>query len=629
MHVNIQHRFNPALGKEGLYYRLKESYRDVRGNVHSLIVLNVGFVPELDANQMRRIAYALTDRFKNRNSQRLFGDDLSILTEQERGYAEHFWQRMIDERMIDRFNSREAVARKESERYIDIDTTEHTDAREVGAEWLCKQTIDRLGLEDFLRHQGWSETMIHTALSSLIVRTVYCSSELASLRIMRENSAACELYSGTPDWVPGFNSLYKITDKLLEIKPQLERFLCNRVDTLFNLQNRIILFDLTNFFFEGSKRNSAKAKFGRSKERRSDCKLLVLALSINTDGFIRYSDILEGNTADPKSLPDMVERLIVKNGVTSAEKTLVVIDAGIATEDNLKLLKERNFNYLCVSRTKLKDYKLADDGRSATVYDNRKQPITLRQVDTGEDSDYYLEVTSPSKAMTEASMNRQWRERFEQQMQSVNESIVRKGGIKSYEKVIERVGRVIQQYPSIAKYYDIVYERDIDNPERMKHVKWSVKDLTGIESGHGVYFLRTNVQTLDERTTWDYYNLIREIETTNRQLKTDLSLRPIYHQKDNRSDAHLFFGLLAYWVVNTIRYELKQNGINCYWTEIVRRMSTQKLVTTEGINPLGDKVELRQCSRPKKSAVEIYRALNYKEAPFKKIKICRTQPPPD
>ena len=113
--------------------------------------------------------------------------------------------------------------------------------------------------------------MIRTALSSLIVRTVYCSSELASLRIMRENSAACELYSGTPDWAPGFNSLYKITDKLLEIKPQLERFLCNRVDTLFNLQNRIILFDLTNFFFEGSKRNSTKAKFGRSKERRSDC----------------------------------------------------------------------------------------------------------------------------------------------------------------------------------------------------------------------------------------------------------------------------------------------------------------------------------------------------------------------
>ena len=628
MHVNIQHRFNAALGREGLYYRLKESYRDVRGNVHSLIVLNVGFVPELDANQMRRIAYALTDRFEHRGEGRLFGDDLSSLTELERGYAEHFWQRMIDEKTIDRFNAKEREARKESEHYIDLDTAEHTDAREVGAEWLCKQTIDRLGLEDFLRREGWSEQLIHTALSSLIVRTVYAPSELATWRIMRENSAACELYSGTPDWVPGFNSLYQVTDKLLEIKQRLEQYLCNRVDTLFNLRNRIILYDLTNFYFEGAKRNSKKAKFGRSKEKRNDCKLLVLALSINTEGFIRYSEILEGNTADPKSLPDMVDRLNAKSP-TAEDKTLVVIDAGIATDDNLRLLRQKGYNYLCVSRTKLKEYTLADDGRSATVLDSRKQEITLREVHTEADGDYYLEVTSPSKTMTEASMNRQWRERFEQQMQRINDGIARKGGTKRYEKVIERTGRAIQQYPSIAKYYDIAYERDTERPELMKRVNWQVKDLTGIETGHGVYFLRTNVRTLDERTTWDYYNLIREIETTNRQLKTDLQLRPIYHRKDSRSDAHLFFGLLAYWVVNTIRHQLKQQGIRCYWTEIVRRMSTQKLVTTQGINPLGDKVELRQCSQPAKSAVEIYRALGYREAPFKKIKICRTHEPPD
>ncbi|MDL2326922.1 transposase, partial [Bacteroidales bacterium OttesenSCG-928-A14] len=93
-------------------------------------------------------------------------------------------------------------------------------------------------------------------------------------------------------------------------------------------------------------------------------------------------------------------------------------------------------------------------------------------------------------------------------------------------------------------------------------------------------------------------------------------------------DAHLFFGLLAYWVVNTIRLGLKQSGENCYWTEIVRRMSTQKLVTTEAVNALGDKVTLRQCSKPTKQAEQIYEALNLKHAPFRKVKICKTQPPP-
>ena len=498
----------------------------------------------------------------------------------------------------------------------------------MGGEWLCKQTLDRLGLEEFLRGKGWSETQIHTALSSLIVRTVYSPSELASLRIMRDNSAACELYSGTPGWLPGINSLYAVTDKLLALKPELERHLCSRVDTLFNLQNRIILFDLTNFYFEGSKRGSKKAKFGRSKEKRSDCKLLVLALSVNAEGFIRYSEFLEGNTADNTALPDMVDRLAVKSPATN-DKTLVVIDAGIATEENLGLLKQKGYNYLCVSRTKLKDYTLSDDHRSVTVLDRRKQQITLREVHTEPEGDYWLEVTSPSKAMTEASMNRQWRQRFEEQMQRINDSIGKKGGVKRYEKVIERVGRAVQRYPSVAKYFDITYEQDPQRPGMMSHVAWQVKDLSGLESGHGVYFLRTNVRTLDERATWDYYNLIREIEATNRQLKTDLSLRPIYHQRDDRSDAHLFFGLLAYWVVNTIRHQLKQHGIKHYWTEITRRMSTQKLVTTQGFNPLGEKVELRQCSKPTKAASEIYRALGYREAPFKKIKICRTQGPPD
>ena len=147
-------------------------------------------------------------------------------------------------------------------------------------------------------------------------------------------------------------------------------------------------------------RDIAKAltcRFGHSKEKRSDCRLLVLALCINTDGFIRYSSILEGNTADPKSLPDMVDGLMAKSPVKDEDRTLVVIDAGIATEDNLALLKSKGYNYLCVSRTRLKDYELSPDHQSVTVFDSRKQPITLREVHTDPDGDYYLEVTSPQR----------------------------------------------------------------------------------------------------------------------------------------------------------------------------------------------------------------------------------------
>lgn len=144
----------------------------------------------------------------------------------------------------------------------------------------------------------------------------------------------------------------------------------------------------------------------------------------------------------------------------------------------------------------------------------------------------------------------------------------------------------------------------------------------------GIYFLRTNVATFDEKTTWDYYNLRREMECTNRQLKMDLNLRPIHHQKDDKSDAHLFLGLLVYWVVNTIRYWLKQSGIMHYRTEIVRIMSIQKAITTEATNALGEIVYLRQCSEPTKTVADIYERLKYKKKLFRKIKIdniCSTQ----
>lgn len=130
---------------------------------------------------------------------------------------------------------------------------------------------------------------INTALAHLITRTIYSPSELKSMCIMEENSAVCELISGNQHWRPGYQSIYKVAPTLFKLKDKLESHLCQKTDDLFNITNRIAIFDLTNFYFEGRKEVSKKAQFGRPKEKRSDCKLLVLALCINKEGFIRYS----------------------------------------------------------------------------------------------------------------------------------------------------------------------------------------------------------------------------------------------------------------------------------------------------------------------------------------------------
>ena len=624
MHFMSALRYNPKTQRDDWYYRIKESFRDLTGRVRSRIMLNVGFIEEAHSPEdIRDIGKCLNYLHEHQGERDLFGCPFADYNEFVRSKAEEFWTAMVKNGSIDAVKSAKEESRKKAERLVDVNTVKHTDARDVGAEWICLQTIRELEIDRFLERQGWNEIQINTALAYLITRTVYTPSELKSIRIMNENSAVCELVSGNQEWHPGYHDIYKVAPNLYGLKDKLETHLCRKTDDLFNLTNRIVLFDLTNFYFEGRKERSAKAQYGRSKEKRNDCKLLVMALCVNAEGFIRYSSILAGNTADPDSLPDMIDTLSQKTRTPSdpERKVLVCLDAGIATEENLRKIKEKGYNYLCVSRTRLTDYEISEGCQSVKVLDTRKQEITLRQVKHEADGDYYLEINSPAKAVKESSMNRQWRERFEQELTKARDALGRKGGKKTYEKVIERVGRAIQKYPSIAKYYVIDYYRDESNPKNMADIQWRIAVPENVDRQSGIYFLRTNVERLDEKSTWDYYNLIREIECTNRQLKTDLNLRPIYHKKDDCSDAHLFLGLLSYWIVNAIRYKLKQTGENCFWTEIVRRMSTQKAITTEGVNALGEKVSLRLCSEPSKAAEDIYERLKYRKMPFRKIQI--------
>ena len=652
MHFISETRYNPATKSDDRYYRIKESFRDLAGRVHCRVLLNVGFIsPSPSAEDIRDVGRCLNWMQTNRSWKTepdLFGGALSRYKESVRQLAVRFWDEMVGAGSLDAIDRTVEASRKKAERLTDSETMEHTDAREVGAEWICLQAIRELGIDEFLEREGWSEVRINTALAHLIIRTVYAPSELASMDYMRENSAVCELLTGREDWQPGFHAIYDVAPSLYALKDRLEDHLCQKTDTLFNLTNRIVLFDLTNFYFEGRKEGSKKAKRGRSKEMRKDCKLLVLALCINAEGFIRYSSILAGNTADPDALPDMVDTLAARTRVPKdpEHRVLVCLDAGIATDENLAEIKRRGYDYLCVSRTRLKDYELAEGAETVTVYDNRHQEISLTRVRHEEGGDHFLEIVSAGKTLKEKSMNAAFRKGFESELEKARASLAKKHGKKSYDKVVERVGRAMQKYPSIARYYDIEYIRSEKNPKHMADIRWTADAPEEVDYMCGRYFLRTNRDRLDEKCTWDYYNLIREIECTNRQLKTDLDLRPIYHQKDDRSDAHLFFGLLAYWIVNTIRYRMKlvnaererlenkdkkpgEKRVHIktpFWTEIVRRMSSQKAITTEAVNALGEKVKIRMCSTPRKEAADIYEMLGYKKMPFwRKLKVCSTQ----
>lgn len=590
------------MGERYWVYKLCEGYRK-NGTICHHIIVSLGRLEELpNAEDKKKLAIRIEELIRGG------GNSLSTVEFEPNieASARRFYKEIIIKKSYDVKN------KKEDWETVNLKTLKNKDAREIGAEWLCKQAYEQLGISDFLRQQAWSEEIISLATTHIISRAVYPASELKTVSFIKENSAISEI-TGLDKDILTKDLLYSISHKLYSVKDKLENYLSNITNELFDLEDKIILFDLTNTYYEGSMRRSKKAKYGRSKEKRNDAKLVVLAAVINREGFLKYTSVFEGNMADCKTLQSIVDALSSKTSFTG-RKPIIVIDAGIATEDNLIMLREKEYDYICVSRSGMKEYYADIESKPIEIKDKRKQPIELLKVKVDDDNDNYLWVKSHAKAKKEKSMNGKLSQRFAEGIENINYGITNKGGTKKLEKVYERLGRLKQKYPSIHKYYEIIVTDNGQGTATGISIKRKPSEDAMHESG--VYLLRTSMNLQDEQTFWTIYNIIREIEYTFRTLKTDLDLRPIYHKTDAASMAHLHLGLLAYWLVATIRYQLKQKGYNHDWREIVRTMNTQKCVTTSVDNIRDEVISIRKCTEPSENVKQIYNLLNYKYVPF-------------
>lgn len=636
MYFKSSLRPHPVTNQLSGYYRLVESYRNADNRICHRTIVNVGFCENLTLEQFRQIQTILTEKVKH-NPKSLFNlpasSDPVVID-----YVTKLYNEMVSKKRIDILQDnldKKGLAQGKDIQRIDVNSIKNKDVREIGAEWLSYQAVEQLNIASFLKDKNWSDEETQLALTHIISRAVYPASELETTRWIKENSAICEVTGYDIERVTK-DKLYGIAKKLYSVKDDLEQHLSHRTNHLFDIEDKIVFYDLTNTYFEGRKKDSELAKFGRSKEKRSDAKLVVLGLVVNAEGFIKNSSILEGNMSDAASLEGMINKLGVRT--SPSQKVLVVFDAGIATEENLKLVANKGFDYLCVSRSDLKSYKCDADVPLVTITDNKKQKITLSKVKSEKNTDYYLKVNSEAKMLKECSMNEQFKVRFEEELVKISDSLSKKGGVKQEDKVYERLGRAKQKYPSIYRHFDIVVNvqeeilpvkkrsiKDEIKPQEksariVKSIHWSVKKAVEINERSGIYFLRTSLDSTKEATLWQCYNTIREIEATFRVLKTDLDLRPIYHKNDDTTMAHLHLGLLAYWVVNTVRHQLKAKKINHGWREIVRIMNTQKAVTTTAQNEAESVIQIRRCTDPNPNAKQLYDALKFKYAPFTRKK---------
>jgi transposase len=500
---------------------------------------------------------------------------------------------------------------------IDINSVEDEEARTVGAEYVVYKTIKELEIDRKLRELGLNRHQVAASLGVIAGRMIAPGSERWTHYWLQNVSALDELI-GVDFSNLSLDCVYKVSDRLLKHKDALEEHLCSTEGQLFALEEKIILYDLTNTFFEGTGKYNPKARYGRSKEKRSDCPLVTLGLVLDMHGFPKKSRIFEGNVSEPKTLDTMIRGLA--GGEVSEDsmiKPTIVLDAGIASEENVLWLKGKRYPYIVVSRKKKKE--IPSDVTMIAVKEDDKTNTVFVQAGLAknqETDELELYCHSIDKEKKEESIKTKFQQRFEADLLKARNAIDLRNGTKRYDKVVERIGRLKEKYKLVSHCYKVSVEKDSEK-DKAKNITWSRKK-TGKTSG--IYCLRTDRKDLDEQKIWDIYTMLTDIEDAFRCMKSELGLRPIYHQKEARCDGHIFITLLAYHLLHTIRFKLRQEGVRFCWTTIRHQLSTQVRITTTMRREDGRIIHIRKSSKAEPPHQAIYDALNLSYQPGEKVK---------
>ena len=493
---------------------------------------------------------------------------------------------------------------------VDINHVEALQARSIGVESLAWHALQQLQLDQKLTALGFNKVELAAAVGSIIARVVSPGSELHTHNWLQSCSALGELldhdYGNT-----SLTRLYNISDKLLKHQTALETFLSDQEQTLFDLNRSIVLYDLTNTYFEGQCTQNPKAQFGRSKEKRSDCPLVTLGLVLDGDGFPLSSQVFPGNASEPGTLELMLDGLLEKNPISQATKPVIIMDAGIASQDNIDWLTEQNYHYLVVSREQsVKNPK--DQDNAVMVRDTEHSKVCVYSETDAETNETRLYCHSEQKAKKEQSIRNRFHVRMEEALNKLDAGLNKKYTLKKYSKILERIGRLREKNRRVSPDYQIEVIADKEQKNAIR-IEWELQPQSEQKDQHcGVYCLRTNIPDWSEEQLWTTYIMLTEIEATFRSLKSELGLRPVYHQKEERVTGHLFITLLAYHLVHTLRYQLKQQGIHLSWENIRKIMSTQQRISITLPTDDHKTIHLRTTTKAEVRQKQIYDALNIK-----------------
>ncbi len=597
MYIKKVIKNNGRSEKKYEYLHLVESIRTENGPRQRLI-LNLGTL-DIDPSLYKSLARRIEDILTGQNSLIELPMDLEKIARSK----------------ASKIFSKRAKEVKESKtpdyHYVDINTIEASESRSFGAEYLCDSIWNELGMNEFLKSMKIPENTIPLLEALVVGRLVDPGSERYTKEWAENRSSLYEL-TGSP-LRPSLSSYYRGGDYLFGVKKELEKHLTGKERNLFSLRENLFFFDLTNSYFEGEAKGNSKAKYGRSKEKRSDCKLVTMGMIIDESGFAKYSELFPGNQVESATLSDMVKSM-EKNLSSGTDKT-IVMDAGIATEDNIKWLKENEYHYIVVNRGKPPFEKDFSDMKTIRADRNGNSDVQIKRFDV--DGDSYILCKSRKKTAKEQSMRTRVEELFNERMKYIELGLHKKRGTKKYRKVIEMIGRLKEKYPTAAKLYDVEIipeegKESSDTTLKAVELKWQKKEGNYEEErkAEGSYVLRTDRTDLSDEKIWDIYIMLGNIEYSWLTMKSHLGLRPNFHHKEDRVDTHMFISVLAYHILHFVEYKLRMNGDHRKWSTIRKVLSTHARITLS----FGEKAEegktrqrfIRTCTKPEAEHMKIY-----------------------
>lgn len=589
-------------------HRLIESYRADNGP-RQRVVMNLGTL-SLPKSQWPKLAAILEARLAGQIA--LYEDDLELskLAAEKLDHS-HFIKNQNQDRQM-RQENQELVS-------VDLNSVNASDARSLGPELVAHATWERLEFEAILQSCGLSLEQRALAKAVIVGRLVAPGTELSTWRWLTHRSSLVELLSVDLSEI-GKDPIYEIADILFLNKQSIEEALYCQEQKVFPNRTMLFLYDLTNTYFEGCCRGNHLAKRGKSKEKRSDCPLVTLALLVDAQGFPIFSRIYDGNQSEPETLLDILNRISGENpGLFPELKPTIVMDRGIATTENVQLLKERQYPYLVVERRPVeKEYvKEFETARESfeRITTAGGDPIYVKKV--FESDDCRVLVLSEGRAHKETAMDTLKEERFIQDLTRLQSS-VSKGRILIPAKVAERIGRLKERYPSIARYYNVDLQLNAAT-QHVTTVSWSKKPARSERATlTGCYVIETSHLNLEAPEIWELYTTLTNVEAAFRDLKTDLGLRPIYHHLAERTKAHLFISVLAYHLLNSIEQTLRQKDDHRRWSTIREQLGTHQRITVN-LTDAGKRIHLcRVSSMPELIHQEIYQLLVIKD-PLKRL----------